>query len=65
LDWKNFLSVTKCWSIWFALKLLLMVMPFSTYSCTIIWYNCLLKLLITILFSIFPHSNSNLNKLLH
>jgi hypothetical protein len=42
-----------------------MVVPFSTCSCSITWFNCLLKFIVTIIFSISPHSNSNLNKLLH
>jgi hypothetical protein len=33
-------------------------------ACNATWSNCLLRLLVTILFSISPHPNSNLNKLL-
>ncbi len=33
-------------------------------ACNAIWSYCLLRLLVTILFSISPHPNSNLNKLL-
>jgi hypothetical protein len=64
-DWKIVLGVTNCWSISSTLKLLSMATPFSTYSCTITWSNCLLKLLITIIFSISPHCNYNLNNFLH
>ncbi len=48
-----------------ALILLLMAVPFSICSCIITKSNCLLKLLVTILFSISPHFNSILNNLLH
>jgi len=60
---RNFLGVTNYWYIWFTFKLLLMAMPFSTCSCTITLFNCLLKILVTIIFSICTHFNSNLNKL--
>jgi hypothetical protein len=64
-DWKRFLGVTNYWSILSTPKFLFMAAPFYTCSCTITWSNYLLKLLITILFSISPCSNSNLNKLMH
>ncbi len=59
------LGVTNYWSTLFAFKLLLMVTTFSTCSCSITWSHHLLKLLITILFSISLHYDSNLNKLMH
>ncbi len=59
------LCFTNFINTWFALKLLLMELPFSICSCSITWYNCFLRLLVTILFSISPHFNSNMNKLLH
>ncbi len=59
------LSVTNCWSIWFALKLLFMAMQFSICSCSITWFNYLFRLPVIIIFSTSPHNNSNLNKFLH
>jgi hypothetical protein len=44
---------------------LLMATSFSSCSCNKTWFNCLLKLLLIILFYISPHFNSNFNKLLH
>ncbi len=63
--WGTLLDVSNGSSTWFALNLLPMTMPFSSWSNNTTWSNYLFKLVVTILFSIFPHPNSNLNELPH